>query len=374
MKDFPEPVRLALAEALPHVVEEVVVAVAREVPGYRRPLRGRFGRGVRRGVELALARYLDTPLTGDSALAADELAVYSDLGRGELRQGRSLDALLTAYRVGARVAFRRFAEVALAAGVEGEDLVTLAEATFAYIDRLSAASTEGYAAEQSRRAGQLDRLRHDLVEALLSGQADPVAVDALASRLRVRVPADVVLVVAAAEDAETLAHRLGASALVATRGEHVVALLPPSRRLPQRLGDVPSAYSSPQPVAGLPLALRLALLTLRLPRVEGPVSIDERLGDLLLAGDPVLTAALAARRLGPLDGAKPQTRARLEATLLSWLSHQGSRNAVAEDLHLHPQTIAYRLGLLRDLFGSELDDPRVRFELELALRGRALAG
>ena len=47
---------------------------------------------------------------------------------------------------------------------------------------------------------------------------------------------------------------------------------------------------------------------------------------------------------------------------------------VAQALHVHPQTVRYRLAQLREAFGDDLDDPDARFELELALRARRLAG
>ncbi len=40
---------------------------------------------------------------------------------------------------------------------------------------------------------------------------------------------------------------------------------------------------------------------------------------------------------------------------------------------MHPQTVRYRLKRLRDLLGDALKDPDRRFELEIALRNRALA-
>ena len=79
--------------------------------------------------------------------------VYLNLGRGEMRAGRSLDALLAAYRLGARVAWRRLAAAGERAGLPPRTLYTLAEAIFAYIDELSADSIEGYAREQAAAAG-----------------------------------------------------------------------------------------------------------------------------------------------------------------------------------------------------------------------------
>src|SRR5215218_6872879 len=78
--------------------------------------------------------------------------VYVNLGRGEWRAGRSLDALLAAYRVGARVAWRRLVAAGERAGLEPRTLYVLAESIFAYIDELSGDSIEGYAREQAAAA------------------------------------------------------------------------------------------------------------------------------------------------------------------------------------------------------------------------------
>ena len=59
-------------------------------------------------------------------------------------------------------------------------------------------------------------------------------------------------------------------------------------------------------------------------------------------------------------------------TLASWLRHWGQRAPMARELSVHPQTVGYRVGRLRELFGDVLEDPDARFDLELALRGRAV--
>jgi DNA-binding PucR family transcriptional regulator len=46
---------------------------------------------------------------------------------------------------------------------------------------------------------------------------------------------------------------------------------------------------------------------------------------------------------------------------------------MARELHVHPQTARYRVARLRELLGAQLDDPDARFELEVALRARALS-
>ena len=78
------------------------------MPEYARPLEGRFGRGIRTGVGEALRQFVALIRDPDAGREPGR-EVYVELGRGELRQGRTLDSLQAAYRVGARVAWRRIA-------------------------------------------------------------------------------------------------------------------------------------------------------------------------------------------------------------------------------------------------------------------------
>jgi DNA-binding PucR family transcriptional regulator len=45
----------------------------------------------------------------------------------------------------------------------------------------------------------------------------------------------------------------------------------------------------------------------------------------------------------------------------------GDRQAVAAELHIHPQTVRYRMSQLHAAFGRSLDDPATRTRLTLAL-------
>ena len=102
----------------------------------------------------------------------------------------------------------------------------------------------------------------------------------------------------------------------------------------------------------------------------GPLVVaDEHLPALLLhAGDGALATDLAARALAPLDDLRPGARGRLRTTLRAWLDHPGQVTRVAGELHVHPQTVRYRVAQLRELFGERLEDADARFELALALR------
>ncbi|WP_312858215.1 helix-turn-helix domain-containing protein [Pseudonocardia pini] len=83
--------------------------------------------------------------------------------------------------------------------------------------------------------------------------------------------------------------------------------------------------------------------------------------------DSRLLEVLRAQVLRPLEASAPASRERLCETLASWLRHLGDRQAVAAELHIHPQTVRYRLARLHELFGPQLDDPDVRSRLLLAL-------
>jgi purine catabolism regulator len=64
---------------------------------------------------------------------------------------------------------------------------------------------------------------------------------------------------------------------------------------------------------------------------------------------------------------KDRTGALLK-TLRSYLSTNGSPTDAAQALHLHRNTVLYRLGRIEDLLGVDLRDSEVRLTLHLALK------
>ena len=62
------------------------------------------------------------------------------------------------------------------------------------------------------------------------------------------------------------------------------------------------------------------------------------------------------------------------STLLAWLQLGENAAEVAQQIRVHPQTVRYRLRQIQELFGDQLRDPDLRFELQLALRVRKLTG
>ncbi|MDT5031545.1 MAG: hypothetical protein QOC94_1716, partial [Actinoplanes sp.] len=140
-----------LRKALPAVATQTVEAITEGVPAYAKAFAGELGPRIETAVRAALGTFLnlasrsaDAP--ADSPLAPALKAAYA-LGRGEARSGRSLDALLAAYRLGARVSWRELAAISVEHGLTAVDLAAFAELVFAYIDELSASSAAGHTDE-----------------------------------------------------------------------------------------------------------------------------------------------------------------------------------------------------------------------------------
>jgi len=373
----------AIEEVLPDLAREILATIALEVPEYARPLEGSFGRGIRIGVDEALRQFaaLVRDPGSDRAGGRD---VYVGLGRGEFRQGRSLDSLLAAYRVGARVAWRRTSEAAGRAGHPPERVYELADAIFAYIDELSAESVEGYAAAQSEREGEREMRRSRLLTALLA-DAGRTEIDRLGAAAGWQIPAVAAAAACGPDDVGPIARRLGPEILSATL-EDVGCLIVPDPEAPGAGTGLAAAAGERALTLGPAVAAdalagswreaeaaHAARSTGNLPGA-GLLRTDEHLAGLVLAETAPLLERLAARRLAPLEAETEASRARLSATLASWLGNLGAIAPTATELGVHPQTVRYRVARLRELFGAELEDPDARFELQLALRAPTRAG
>ena len=340
------------------------------MPEYDRPFQGEFGRGIRTGVEEALSRFLVVIEDPEDAPPPD---VYRALGRGELRQGRGLDALQAAYRVGARVAWRRLSAVADAAGIPVADQHLLAEAIFAYIDELASESVAGYAQAQAASAGERDRRREALVALLLSGeQADTPTLRRVALEAGWPLPRTLAVVACGPASPARIAREIDPDALPGRVREIgcVVVPNPPGGRV-----AVPRGLRMPLgigPTVAVDQAGRSFDLAVRALAIAGPgdapIVAADHLAEIVVNALPDVTEALRAHLLAPLAEETPASRERLLETLAAWLRHQGRRAAIAEELHVHPQTVRYRVARLRELLGPDLDDPDRRFALELALR------
>ena len=314
-----------------------------------------------------------------AAASGAEQPLFEEIGRIQWRQGRELTALLGAYQLGARVAWHHVADAALEAGVAPAALASLAEAVFVFIDQLSSASARGYVLEQSEASAARERLRDELAELLLSGRSGTVAIQAAAARANWVLPRQAAVILTAPDNAVArgLLARLDASCLQ-VRGPGMLGAIVPDPTGPQRrerlaagLAGAQAVVGHPVPIDRLPASLAIAEVAVQLGQsqvlTDDPIFVEDHLDAIIVHRDPRLLEALRRQCLAPLADLPATARERLQATLASWLRHQGDRRAIAAELKIHPQTVRYRLAQLTELFGATLEDPAGRQRLQLCL-------
>ncbi|MCW2785047.1 MAG: hypothetical protein JWP74_1564 [Marmoricola sp.] len=366
------PANLAtqMRQGMSGVAEQVVTAVIGEVPSYRDPFQGQMGRTIEIAVSVALDGFLDLASRDEGIDVGEQIetvmeAAYA-LGRGEARSGRTMDALAQAYRVGARVAWREMSTAAVNSGLEATMLARLAELVFAYIDELSDASVSGHADELATsgrlRQRRLDRLAVRLVEG--SPEADLIAAaeradwDPSPQLTAVALPEAKFRSLRSRVDPKALHVPEEVAALELDSGLTVL-LVPigpgrPRKAMLRVLAEAEAVVGPPRPWA----AVRGSYLrVVQAHRLGLTGDTDRHLADLITGADQDARADLRARVLAPLADVSAASRAKLTETLRAWLLHQGRRDDVAAALFVHPQTVRYRMGQLRDLYGDQLTDP-----------------
>ncbi|KRE33552.1 transcriptional regulator [Mycobacterium sp. Soil538] len=383
--DLPEDVAAALQAVLPRMAERTVTAVTAEVPSYAAAFSGRMGQNIENAVQMALGGFLRLAVraqdTDPAATLTPALDGAYELGRGEARQGRSMDALLSAYRVGARVAWRELSATAVDAGLTSDTVARFAELVFAFIDELSASSVSGHADELATTGRVRERYLERLARQLLDGESADV-LHVSAERAGWSPPSTLTAIILAEAQTRGLAARFGQSTLLigedlpgVSASEALAVLLAPDldvrhrRQLHSALQGRRALVGPARPWMLVQSSYRRALRarTLAVADDADIIDTDDHLVELVLTADREAAADLRHRVLAPLNALRPNTAERLAETLKSWLLHRGQREAVAAELFVHPQTVRYRMTQIRELFGDGLDDPEVVMALTVAL-------
>ncbi|NGN63571.1 PucR family transcriptional regulator [Streptomyces sp. A7024] len=381
---MPPDVAETLRPYLPLISEDVVAEIQHEVPEYARPDDATYMANLRTGVEQALSLFLDR-IGRPAAGAAEVTETYEAIGRGEAYEGRTLDAFQSALRLGARVAVRRFNEVADISALPDYAPAVLVEAVFVHLDQIAAAATAGYAEAQLHAAGELQRRRDRLVEMVTSQPPAPEeAVVDLAHAARWPVPATLAVIVVDRPPEGPAPRPLLPPEFLTRFDAWPGRIVVPDPEGPGRARDIEQALRGHRAALGptVPLtdggrSLRWATAALGLARRgilpdEKVVRCADHLSVLLLFQDESMADALGDELLAPLRQIRSPHRERLAETLLCWLQCGRNASEVAAVLGIHPQTARYRLRQLDELFGALLQDADARFELELVLRVRQL--
>ncbi|TPQ23617.1 helix-turn-helix domain-containing protein [Streptomyces sporangiiformans] len=363
--DLPPALAPLLRNRLPDLTTEMVQAIRHEVRGYRQPIGSAVARDLAEAVGLAATQFTEL-IEDPDAPQHHYVPRFRRLGRLEYLSGRGMEGLQAAYRIGARVACRRYADVARGAALPGDIAVPLSEAVLTHIHALAGESVTGYEAARAGTTDEVLRSRRTLAARLLERRHDPLAepLPDLARRAAWPLPEQIRCVLLPASGKVP---GLDADILRVSRGGEVHLVVPDDRLLTVFEGTGAAVGPAVPPTEAW-VSLHCARLAWRL----GRVSAEDHLSELhLLHGSPI-GSLLADQVLEPLRALPRGKAERLTETLDALLASTGrTAPEVATALGIHPQTARNRLRQLSALYGDRLDDPAFRFDAQLALRSRS---
>lgn len=316
------------------------------------------------------------PTDGDAArLTGEDRAV----------SGVPYDAVLQAYRIGGRFIWELLVS---RAPVEAQEVLLRAAADiWAVTDELQEQVTEGYRSALETEVRRDGQRRAVLVGAVLGGdvgESDELWRSAGVlgmGRHGVFVVVSAECPAAGAEalrDVEAVLRRKNLTSawclasdfqdgLVQLRPEvGVDALVELLRELaPGRVG-VSATFDR---LTSAPDALREARTACiaGTPRSAGVVRFDAQPLPVLLATAPLQSEALARSVLGKVLDLPEEDRRMLIQTARVWLACAGSTSTAAKELHLHRNTVRYRLRRVEQLTGRDLAHPASTAEVYVAL-------
>ncbi|WP_405666859.1 helix-turn-helix domain-containing protein [Streptomyces sp. NBC_01166] len=379
---LPQEFAAIMRPELPSLIKEIGMEVTRAYPEYARLLNGPNGTSIRLGVEQSLSSFVDLVAEPSSpTVLRDDMC--RRFGRFEAYEGRTMDALQGAYRLGARVALRRAKKVGRSYNFSPALMLSFADALFAYVDELESLSREGYLEVQAQSDQQSEAVRRRLLHLILTGRPVPrSAIAELCEQTGWTLPEQVTLV---AVRAPSGLDRISADpdVLIDPADPQPHLLIPgpmnDARRemLDRTITGGGAAIGLTVPTALAADSIRWARRVLELVDAgvidDAPVILcEDHLITLWLLSDPALLDQLAERELAAVSGISATRRERLVETLRIWLDTRGTAAQMGELLDVHPQTVRYRMRSLEAIFGDQLTDPESRFSTEAVLRALQL--
>jgi hypothetical protein len=342
-------------------------------------------RVIRRGVSQAVGQFVER-VADPTASRGETVELFRRIGRIEAAEGRTLEPLQAALRIGARVTWSRLHETATRTGMELAGFARVGEAIFLQLDEIVAAGAEGFAQAKAEVVGELERRRRRLLDLLIV--TPPVSQDAIVELARVagwRLPAKVAAVVLEDKGGQGFPSLPSLPPdVLADMSRRQPCLLVPDPDGPGRAQVIRNGLRGWRAAVGPAVPLDRAASSLRwashaltlaqrgvLHWDGGVVWCAAYMTQLLVFSDEELLLRFATGLLKPLDELNSAQQERLAETMLAWFENWGNATAAAQSLQVHPQTVRYRLRQINELFADDLKDPDKRLALEIALRVRS---
>jgi hypothetical protein len=396
------PLYVRVERTVPRLARTMIDTFIEEIPLYsllpREQLEGEI-----LAITEANLRMFFSALRSGMSLSPEVLADIRLSAARRAEERVPLDAVLTAYHVGARIGWQALVDAA--EPEESDALVASGVRVLHYAQQVTAAVAAAYLEEQQTIYGEERDARRALASALLTGEpADP-----LAARLGVSIAPAYVVVSLRIGPHEDESDRGVGGAVAARRkvrrahaaieswvGTSVVGLLEPAggavllpttpaeamgaaERLPDLVESVAKAAGA-DVIAGGAVALGVGDVARAAQQAQDVVRLARQLrrppGGYLLR-DVLLEYQLTrpsdaqgelARLLDPLDK-NPD----LPRTLDVYLANDLDRRRTAAALHVHPNTLDYRLRRIVELTGLDPSTSRGLQLLGAALAARRLA-
>ena len=391
-----------------HMARAVVTVVRWDNSTGVPPQRSAIAKACEAGLDLFLATAREArPAT------SEELRRVAQLGILQARSSQSVEPILNAYRIAARVAWDAILR-AWRGHPEAtpEAIMVTANYVFAALDQVAAEVTKTYLHAREQHMQRGTRARARLFHALISDNFDSeleLQKQALALNMPIAptgyVAAVCKLIIANREGeqggeglAEVAAslplphgaihHATDPTTLVILWPAESAADVEGARQLVMSLqteavkrsgtararvrAGIGGYHAGLRGISGSYLEAQQALEVGRKLRPEAILhQHDEVIPQLVLAQNPRLAERFVQHSLGRLLDAKTRNREQLLATLQAYLAC-GTVKDAATALNLHRHTVLYRLDKLRELLGGDLDTPSRMLRLQLALDLRKL--
>jgi hypothetical protein len=308
-------------------------------------------------------------------------------GRRRAEQGAPLPVILHAYRVAGKFIWAAILAEAANDEVATTALLNAGSELWLIIDDHSGSVTDAYRDAVAERAHSDSQTRNAMLDVVLRGDlGDGSRLWESAATLRLPHQGTFVVVAARAPrpGVESIPHAENA---LRTRGiqsawrvevdAHIgVVVLTPRAGIDRlcaylaELSSGPVGVSAPYPsLDQTPAAVRQARLAhaSATPGSQELVRYEQAPIAILLASAPDAAAMVAQAILGPVLALPAAERDLLLDTLRMWFAEQGATSVAAEKLHVHRNTVRYRLRRLEELTGRSLSHPTGTAELHLAL-------
>lgn len=327
-----------------------------------------------------------------------------------VHQDVSLESFLHALRLWGQALWEMVLSCASAeVPAEREAALSIAGQLLEHLDLQSIAATQGYLEELQSVWSDREVVRRDLLDALLGGDGDSERVRRLAKSLRLNLCENYVVVILRSEERPLeeiperslparialrrtveaararLTPRTG-SLLVGMRHGEVVALYPFERTCDlEAVREACAELVSSIDAAGANIGISschdgLAELSLSYAEARDAVEIAVKRGgtgrvvafdDVLI--DSVIRSSRHSERIvhatiAPLLAYDAERQADLVATLRAYLAAGFNVTKSAECLSVHPNTVVYRLGRIRELTGRDPHTPDDLLLLSLGLK------